>query len=833
MSEIQKIRKTIYLSDHLCAKLQAILDYPLTIVSAPVGYGKTTSVKYFMVQDINGWAEQPMILWQTLFCNGAGEFWEDFIAVFAQIAPTFHRAAIQLSLPLNSTEQRKFMHLFHDFCMGQNSEIIFILDNIHLVTCDDVIAFLHYFVRIIPSNFHLVLMGHSQLFKNDAIFHIYDVANYVSQQDLSFTISDIHAYSRLCGVSLSNYDTTYLYNISAGWPALIRMNLVEYTKTKTFMPELGLFRILRGVFYNPLSERTKDLLSVISICESFTLEQAEYLWGQNDANAIIEELINENICIQRVDPNNIYQLSSIFAAYFKCQNQLLPKEELNARLNRLAEWYLKIAEWPSARRIYHRTKNFDALMDAVEKRRFLVPYTTDEQEFISYYTDCPPEIRAKHPKAILTFARQFFALGYRQVGSQICTEFEEIMKNHVGMDEGQQIVLMGTYEVLLSYTQFNDLTKMLHHIYKAKELLEHQQISVVWPDMGINDNFSLLFMYHRSAGEMQKEVETFSKFNSLYSGLIGGRLDGAEHVLQADALFATGEMQKAEIALHKAKLIVHRDNQWDIWVCIAMLQMRIALMNGDWNSIEYLLSEVREASAASKEFRVIPAIDILEIFLYSRLGQPQLIPAYYQDIQKKRFNHNIRPMSMLYSIHAEALLAKGEAAQLLAFSEEYLNTARLYPNLYAELWLFIIFTGAYLVLGQKEKAIEGIQYALSLAAPDKIYTPFVEMFGYVGEIFQLLDGKAYQDEIKEIMRRGKEYVWNIKKITAEQFFLSGYGLTNRELEIARLAAMRLSNKEISEHLNIQESTVKTQLSRAFSKLDIKKRRDLTLFFREK
>ena len=55
---------------------------------------------------------------------------------------------------------------------------------------------------------------------------------------------------------------------------------------------------------------------------------------------------------------------------------------------------------------------------------------------------------------------------------------------------------------------------------------------------------------------------------------------------------------------------------------------------------------------------------------------------------------------------------------------------------------------------------------------------------------------------------------------------TGQAITQRESQIIELVKRRLSNKEIGEVLNIQESTVKFHLSNIFSKLQVKKRSDL-------
>jgi LuxR family transcriptional regulator, maltose regulon positive regulatory protein len=50
------------------------------------------------------------------------------------------------------------------------------------------------------------------------------------------------------------------------------------------------------------------------------------------------------------------------------------------------------------------------------------------------------------------------------------------------------------------------------------------------------------------------------------------------------------------------------------------------------------------------------------------------------------------------------------------------------------------------------------------------------------------------------------------------------GITQRESQAIDLVKRRLSNKELGEVLNIQESTVKFHLSNIFSKLQVKKKR---------
>lgn len=821
----------VYLIEYLKEKLWRIPQVPLTVISAPMGYGKTTVLKEALLQ-MDAEKKKYHVLWQTLLGGGKEGFWEDFQGIFQTESEELFRFLNSSPMPEQPEELRRFVKMFQEFCRFYETPLIIVMDGMEDETYVLVREFLHFWVKNLPDGVHLVISGRGTAARHDTFYQIYGLANQIGQEDFSYSMKDMEQYYRLNGVVLSRQMLQALHQMCAGWNVLVHMNLREYQERKSFLSEQEMFQFMERVVFSHISPQVFDFLSVMEVADFFSVEKAEYLWGKGDGEKLIKELMEEGLLLTFDRSRNRYQIVPLFARYISWKNERLPEEIRNRYLNRLAEWYLKKDENERARRLYYRIKNFDALMDAVERRRFLVLYGLDEQEFISYYTDCPAEIRARHPKAILTFARQMFAFGHHDMGKEVCAEFEEIMKNSKDMEEETRSRLTGTYELLLCYAQYNDLSAMLPHIYKAKQLLDTRRAAIPWPDTGLNDSLSLLYMYHRKPGDLEQEVRLFSEYNPLYSALIGGRLDGADLVMQAESLYIRGLIQEAEIAVYKALLVIHRDRQWHTWLCVVMLQIRIALAKGNWHTIQHLLREVEDSVSLKGEYRVFPVLDILEIFLYSKLRQPQKIPARLEMNEPSSLILCFRAAPMLYCVQAEALLAKGEYLKLLALSERCLESSRIYPNIYAEIMLHLLLAGTYEALAEGEKAKTQMKQALDLAAPDHILMPFVELGWYISKTMDSLkeeDGSI----LAEIKRRQGDYIRNTDRILSEHFVKPPMGLTARELEIAQLAAMRLSNREIADKLIISESTVKTQLARVFSKLEIQKRRDLSRFFPEK
>jgi non-specific serine/threonine protein kinase len=63
-------------------------------------------------------------------------------------------------------------------------------------------------------------------------------------------------------------------------------------------------------------------------------------------------------------------------------------------------------------------------------------------------------------------------------------------------------------------------------------------------------------------------------------------------------------------------------------------------------------------------------------------------------------------------------------------------------------------------------------------------------------------------------------------------FASGMELTNRQLEIARLIAADLTNRQIADRLFLSERTVETHITNILNKLGLNSRIQLTRWFAE-
>lgn len=155
------------------------------------------------------------------------------------------------------------------------------------------------------------------------------------------------------------------------------------------------------------------------------------------------------------------------------------------------------------------------------------------------------------------------------------------------------------------------------------------------------------------------------------------------------------------------------------------------------------------------------------------------------------------------------------------------------------IWLHIQSAAAFKEIDRAQEGLDELKIALSLAMPDNILMPFAENITYIATMLsELKKDKIYTEYIERIEELADAVQAAREKIKAEHFEIKvDYGLSEKETEIAGLAARRMTTSEIAKQMHLSTGTVRNYLSRIYSKMGItgslkNKRIELEKLFKE-
>ncbi len=162
--------------------------------------------------------------------------------------------------------------------------------------------------------------------------------------------------------------------------------------------------------------------------------------------------------------------------------------------------------------------------------------------------------------------------------------------------------------------------------------------------------------------------------------------------------------------------------------------------------------------------------------------------------------------------------------------EPMISQAKIEKTVVPEIYLHLMAAVAYHNLDDDSNAIEHIDKAINLCIPDKLYGILTEYRTLLGNLLDdrlLIRSRELYDTIRTLHKIYHAGWVKLHNILLERNVSEI--LTTREREVARLAAIGLSNQEISLRLSIETSSVKQYIFSAMNKVGAEKRNELGLY----
>lgn len=805
--------KQVYIPDELMNKLDTVYKEALTIVEAPLGYGKTTAIRNLFENT------DYTYVWLNVELKDRGRFFNDLCVAFKSFDEEISDRLKASGYPWDEDVCNRNISIIRE--MDLSEPVYLIIDNYQNVADDMLSTFFMAITGLHNSQIHIVLI--TQVI-NDCVLrekvNSQDV-NYISKSAFEFTDEEIIIYYRKCGIRLSHEEAQYLRKYTDGWISAIYLQLLHYIENKAFETDIGVNQLIGEMFWDRLSITGQDLLIKLGLFENFTLRQAVRMAGGSMNENEVKKILSSNQLITYDRLQRKYYIHGLLRFFLESEIDKLEPVFKKDIYYQAGKWYAGNDEYFNAIKVFYRIHDYKSIYEMHFGIEDIEEYITGSHKemFIDIIRNTPDDVVKNNIETSMVMALVLFMYHEKDFYIEKCNQLYDILE-----EIGSKGMLKGEVHLLLALSKYNRLGEMKNHYEKACGYMKAPSSFMSSGMLWTFKTPTVLSNIYRSGSGVGEQLKTFEDMIPYYYRLTGGLGKGADAMAKAEVLLNQMDFESAEILCHKALYMAETRNQFNIYVAAMFCLARISAYNGDSENIKYILRSVNHKMEEAKEYKNGIIVDMTYSYMCILTGDENDITGWLKDnssIEKKCVVYNIGFANLIYGRY---LIETGQYMKLIGISGQMLGVAGIYDNVMYKIYTYIYIAAADYQLGNTDKAQKFIVEALALACDDKIYLPFVENYTFLRQ-FMPVENENYHEFLEKLDGYDKIYGDKINIVKKNT-----HGLTKREEDIAKLAAERFTNREIALKLHISENTVKSNLKNVFSKIGIKSRSELAKYF---
>ncbi len=807
-------------ADALAASVRA---YPLTVLSAPLGYGKSTAARALLRR-----MGHPALHALLNPAEASAEaIWASVGAQVEAVFPDTSEAFLQNGVPRGAAATRRFLEYFLRQMAGRH--FLLILDDFHHARDPDYGTLLEQIVRARLSGFSLLLISRERptrmLAFDDLILK--GLAHEFGQELLAFSEEDAKRYFALHGVDDKEVVRAVWKN-SEGWPAALWLGLESYKSHGVPTSIRNIENLIESVVFNASPEAEQRLLLELSPLDDFSPEQAAYVSYNPGAPQLLAALLDHNAMLSRDPATGRYRMHSMLRSFLARRLASNSRIDVAALHRRAARWFLRVNDPLRALRFFFQAgeeRDQMAMLDIFSLPNRASLFRTDPEGVCAMVATIPWSIRLKNPMAYLSFI--FSCLYTHSIAKAVPLAFEaeRMFMADQGLAPELRKRIMGELLLIRSLAAFNDVKAMSELYKRAHTELGGRSYISQRPQAWTFGCPIASFLYVREPGSYKEIVELAKASLPYFQELSDGCTAGGAELMRAEFLLETGVETEVEHHLMKAEYLASAKDQHATLICARFTRARLRALRGESGQAAACLHELEPLIYPLGQEFLDRTLEVALGYLYVCLGRHERIPEWLRlgDIDVSRgFGQGL---GVPHLAHARALLLAREYPRALALAQSLPGVFAAYKPLFGSIHAHTIEAIALNHLEGTAAALAPLQTAVKLAQPDKILLSLAEYGAPLLPLLGALRKKQSEDP----------YLIRLEKMTASYAALNAppaedampetQDLSARETEVMQLLSQAHRNADIAQLLGISPNTAAKITSNAYKKLGAKNRVD--------
>ena len=803
----------IYISDRMRETLRPIASCALTAVVAPMGYGKTTAVRWFLAEQAKAGA---VVLQASIYSDNRSIFWKSVQKAFAAAGLTVLEG---YDCPADASGAAL---LLEDLCaaLGGKTPYYLFLDDFHLLGDERVAQFLCRLAYRLPENVHLIVASRNRFLPGEQVVRLGRRLHRIEADGLRLNREELLAYTHRCGVEITAAQAESLLRSCEGWFSAVYLNLHALAERGSLL-QLGsdIYAMFTAAMLESLPEKTRGFLAVMGLADEFTVEMARAVTALPDAEEVLRALTQQNAFVTRLPDGVSFRFHHMMK---ECAERLfaqLPAARQTEVWQRYGRWYAQKAQYLHALQAFEHCGDRDAALAVIEADAGDLLASLSPAELLQRLDRCPVEALQRHPLAILVLMHRMFTCQQIPKMMELKALLEAAVREHPELPAQERGNLLGECDLILSFLMYNDITRMSRLHRSASRQMTRPAVTLRNSGSWTFGSPSVLMMYYRAPGELGKELAEMYECMPHYYKITQGHGQGAELVMDAEAAFMQGHFERAVLLLERARVRAASRGQENMALCCDFLALRLSLCGQAGEPFDF---EARRAALLQQHDAVLlHLLESIEAYYYALLGRTDAVPEVFREHRLASVSYFALCRPMMEMIELQVWLAQGQAVKVLARCEELLAACQRFHYGLVALYVRVQMAAAYGLYGQPAEARAALEQALAEAAPDGFWMPLAENYRYLAPLLAQGGWGSAQPLVERAIALGQRYEARRAQLngSADRPAIAA-ALTEKELALARLVAQRRTNKEIAETLHLSEGTVKQYINQLYAKLDI-------------
>lgn len=555
---IPPVRADLLPRGSLIERLNQCCAFPLALLSAGAGFGKTTLLA--------AWASQlpRPIAWLSLdpLDNDPLRFWSAILAALRPLFPAVAAAALTQAHAQQPPQLTLFLTTLINHLAAAEEEITLILDDYHVIDEPGIHTSLQFLIEHAPACLHVVLS--SRVDPPLALSRLRARGQLVELRDSDLRVSEEEAATflqQVMGAHLSREDARRLAQRTEGWLAglqLAALTLARRNDAGAWVAALsGSHRLILDYVQDEILMRQpaaiRRFLLRVSILPRMNAALCQAVTGNQASREMLEALERANLFVVPLDEQrHWYRLHDLFREALLARLQATQPALVLTLYERASQWY------------EHQGLLADAVEAALNAQAFtraaeLIERTIDQHSFRNaYHTlyrwlgQAPEEVMQARPTLSFWYALSIMFTSLRRTPAAWAHIERSLLWAEQGFAAQEQREQLGNAWELRAELAFfqDDLANMLALGEQATPLLSAQSLMYA-------TNRLVRGWEHLLAGNLEAARQSFlegrrgSENLGSLSATVGALL------LWAEASVARGDLHEAELYCRQA--LAHAD----------------------------------------------------------------------------------------------------------------------------------------------------------------------------------------------------------------------------------------------------------------------------------